>query len=401
MSDYIQDILNPLKSEYKIKVLLVDDQMIVGETVKRMLAEQPDIELYFCSEPAQAISTAKEIEPTLILQDLVMPDIDGLTLVKFYRATAKLKDIPIIVLSSKEEASTKAESFAVGANDYLVKLPDKIELIARIRYHSRGYINLLERNLAYESLEKSQKALASELAKAGDYVVSLLPEPLKTPLIETFWRFIPSAQLGGDAFGYHWLDNDNFAMYLLDVCGHGVGSALMSVSALNVLRGETLAGADYKDPASLLAALNKSFQMSDHNGLYFTIWYGVYNKTSQILKFAAGGHPPAFIISTDGKAQKLSNENFIIGGLTDFPYSSSEVKVELPAEIFIYSDGVYEIEKPDHSIWEIDEMCEYVENHRGDGNFEIDSLHEFVKKLSGKNILDDDYSMMKIIIKEV
>jgi len=399
MSNSIQDILNPLKSDYKIKVLLVDDQMIVGETVRRMLADENDIEFIFCQDPSSALQTAREHEPTLILQDLVMPDIDGLTLVKFYRATPQLKDIPIIVLSSKEEAITKAESFATGANDYLVKLPDKIELIARIRYHSKGYINLLERNLAYQSLEKSQKALASELAKAGEYVVSLLPEPLKTNEIDTFWRFIPSTQLGGDAFGYHWLDENHFAMYLLDVCGHGVGPALMSVSALNVLRGETLAGADYKDPESILTALNKSFQMSDHNGLYFTIWYGVFNKQTNVIKFAAGGHPPAFVVNKDGTYQKLSNENFIIGGIPDFPYSSSECKLTLPCEIFIFSDGVYEIEKPDNTIWELNEMYEFVANNRGSENYEIDSLHKFVTNLCGKSILDDDFSMVKISLK--
>jgi sigma-B regulation protein RsbU (phosphoserine phosphatase) len=398
--DSIKEALNPINVHFKIKVLLVDDQKIVGETVKRMLADESDIELVFCDEPTNALQIAQEIEPTIILQDLVMPDIEGLTLVKFFRATPKLINIPIIVLSSKEEAVTKAESFAVGANDYLVKLPDKIELIARIRYHSQGYINLLERNKAYQSLEISQKALARELAKAGEYVISLLPEPLKTPLVETFWRFIPSAQLGGDAFGYHWIDDDNFAMYLLDVCGHGVGSALMSVSALNVLRGETLAGADYKDPASLLSALNKSFQMSDHNGLYFTIWYGVFNKSTQTLKYAAGGHPPAFVISDNKKVQKLNNENFIIGGIPDFPYISSECKLNLPCEIFIYSDGVYEIEKPDNSIWEMDEMIDFVAANQGNEYYEIDELHKFVVNLSGKTILDDDFSMVKIILKE-
>jgi phosphoserine phosphatase RsbU/P len=399
MAQSIQEILNPLESHLKIKVLLVDDQMIVGETVRRMLADENDIELHFCQEPANAISMAKEVEPTLILQDLVMPDIDGLTLVKFYRATAQLKDIPIIVLSSKEEAATKAESFSVGANDYLVKLPDKIELIARIRYHSRGYINLLERNLAYQSLEISQKALAKELAKAGEYVVSLLPEPVKTPTVETYWRFIPSAQLGGDAFGYHWIDDEHYAMYLLDVCGHGVGSALMSVSALNVLKGSSFTGVDYTDPASVLTALNKSFQMSDHNGLYFTIWYGVFNKNTKMLKYAAGGHPPAFVLHEDGSYFKLANENFIIGGLEDFPYTSSEVELKLPATVFIYSDGVYEIEKPDHTIWELDEMFDFISNNRGDGNYEIDALLKFVQDLSGKTILDDDYSMMKIVLR--
>lgn len=399
MNNSINDALNPLKSSFKIKVLLVDDQLIVGETVKKMLAEDVDIELKYCQEPSMAIQIANDYEPTLILQDLVMPDIDGLTLVKFYRASQKLKDVPIIVLSSKEEATTKADAFACGANDYLVKLPDKIELIARIRYHSKGYINLLERNLAYQSLEKSQNALANELSKAGDYVISLLPSQMQSSEIDTFWRFIPSAQLGGDAFGYHWLDDENFAIYLLDVCGHGVGSALLSVSALNVIRGETLAGADYKDPANLLTALNKSFQMSNHNGLYFTIWYGVYNKITNTIKFAAGGHPPAFVVNNNGQYQQLNNENFIIGGIPDFPYESNEVKLNVPCDIYLYSDGVYEIEKPDNNIWELNEMCQFIANNRTSDCKEIDKLHEYVVEMSGKTILDDDFSMVRISIK--
>ncbi len=385
---------------FRIKVFLVDDQFIVYETLRRMLIDDNDIELIYCQEPADAITKAIESKPTLILQDLVMPDIEGLTLVKFYRSTPELRDIPIIVLSSKEEATTKAEAFEYGANDYLVKLPDKIELIARIRYHSKAYINLLERNLAYESLEKSQNALASELSKAGDYVVSLLPSELKTNEVDTCWKFIPSAQLGGDAFGYHWIDEDNFAMYLLDVCGHGVGSALMSVSALNVLRTQTFNKMDYYQPASLMNSLNKTFQMSEHNGLYFTIWYGIYNKKTHNLKFAAGGHPPAFIIDRNSKVIKLKNENFIIGGIPDFPYSDNEIFLEPPFSIYIYSDGVYEIEKPDNNIWEMDEMIDFISANHTINNQDINQLFEYVKNLSGKNVLDDDFSMVKINIKE-
>ena len=154
-NDDNKQLKTPL-TEHTITVLLIDDQLIVGEMVKRMLAPEKDIVFHFCQDPTQAIKIATEISPTVILQDLVMPEIDGLTLVKYFRANRKLKDIPLIVLSSKEEAVTKADASALGANDYLVKLPDKIELIARIRYHSRGYIAFLQRNEAYEALSKSQ-----------------------------------------------------------------------------------------------------------------------------------------------------------------------------------------------------------------------------------------------------
>src|SRR5438105_3893823 len=161
-----------------VTVLLVDDQAIVGESVRRMLASEQDIRLHFCQDPAQALATANRLRPTVILQDLVMPEVDGLQLVKFFRANQSTRHTPMIVLSSKEEALTKAQAFALGANDYLVKLPDKIELIARIRYHSRSYLNLLERDEAYRRLEESRRLMAEEIAQAARYVQSLLPAKL-------------------------------------------------------------------------------------------------------------------------------------------------------------------------------------------------------------------------------
>src|SRR5207249_2695454 len=102
--------------------------------------------------------------------------------------------------------------------------------------------------------------LAAELAEAAVYVKSLLPAPLDDRL-KAQWRFQPSAELGGDAFGYHWLGQDQLAIYLLDVSGHGVGAALLSVSVLNGIRAESLAGADFRDPSSVLRQLNRVFQM--------------------------------------------------------------------------------------------------------------------------------------------
>ena len=129
----------------------------------------------------------------MILQDLVMPEIDGLVLVERYRAHPPTAEVPIVVLSTKEEPLTKADAFARGANDYLVKLPDRLELLARIRYHSKGYINLLQRNEAYRALTESQRVLASDVAEAAKYVRSLLPRKLTEGPVQADWRFIPSA----------------------------------------------------------------------------------------------------------------------------------------------------------------------------------------------------------------
>ncbi len=144
---------------YRISVLLVDDQPIIAEAVRRALATE-DIDFHYCQDPTEAIKTAAELKPTIILQDLVMPELDGLTMVRFYRANQDTSQVPIIVLSTKEEPEIKSKAFELGANDYLVKLPDKIELIARIRYHSQAYINQQQRDEAFRALKKSQLRLA-------------------------------------------------------------------------------------------------------------------------------------------------------------------------------------------------------------------------------------------------
>jgi len=140
-------------------VLLIDDQAIVAQAVRRMLKDLPDIDLHYCADPIDADNEANRIRPTVILQDLVMPSIDGLDLVQLFRANPATADTPIIVLSSEEDSEVKSRAFAAGANDYLVKLPDKNELIARIRYHSRACLNQLQRDDAFRALRESQQQL--------------------------------------------------------------------------------------------------------------------------------------------------------------------------------------------------------------------------------------------------
>jgi PleD family two-component response regulator len=158
-SDNPETVMSPPSDTYVCIVLLVDDQAMVGETVRRMLADRPDVDFHYCGNPAEAIGAAERIKPTVILQDLIMPGVDGLTLVRQYRANPGTKNLPIIVLSSKEDATVKSEAFTAGANDYLVKLPDKIELVARIRLHSNAYANQLQRDEAYRALRESQRQL--------------------------------------------------------------------------------------------------------------------------------------------------------------------------------------------------------------------------------------------------
>ena len=379
-----------------VNLLLIDDQEIVAEAIRQMVSDCADIHFFYCKDPSLAIAFAAEMKPTVILQDLVMPSMSGLELVTQFKANASTKDVPMIVLSTKEEPKVKAEAFALGANDYLVKLPDKVELVARIRYHSQGFVRLLERNLVYQKLQESQRELNQELAEAAAYVESLLPKPLESP-IRTRWCFIPSTMLGGDIFGYHWLDEDHFVLFLLDVCGHGVGAALLSISVMNTLRSQTLSGANFYDPSSVLSALNHAFQMENHNNMFFTIWYGVYNRKTQEMLFATGGHPPAIMLSkTQEKVTLLKGTGMVIGGMPEILVVNERCHIEEGSILYLFSDGVYEVERGDKTLFKFEEFMEILQKAPKSPLVDLSTIVAKMREIHTKDTFADDFSIVQV-----
>jgi len=165
-------------NQASIRVLLIDDHEMVASAVRNMLEGEKDIAFYYCAEAKRAIKVATRICPTVILLDLVMPDVDGLALLKELRITAELEQVPIIVLSSKEDAEIKAQTFALGANDYLIKLPDAIEVVARIRYHSRAYMAHSELQQTIKQLEEAHSQLlqSEKMASIGQLAAGVAHE---------------------------------------------------------------------------------------------------------------------------------------------------------------------------------------------------------------------------------
>ena len=246
---------------------------------------------------------------------------------------------------------------------------------------------------AYQALEQTQNRLESELSEASNYVRSLLPEPMTGP-VATEWCYLPCSHLGGDGFGHHWLDQDTLAFYLLDVSGHGVGSALLSISVLNVVRRQLLLSTDFRDPAAVLAGLNLAFPMDRNNDKYFTIWYGVYHISARVLDFASAGQHPTLLVTPAGEGMRLQTRGPVIGVTPESKYTASRVEVKAGSQLYLFSDGVFEIARPDgtYQLWE--EFAQFLQTERPG----IEPIRARMQEMHGLDDFDDAFSMLKLLI---
>ena len=273
----------------------------------------------------------------------------------------------------------------------------------------QGLKNGLEEKVALRTMEleaalaernQALVHLKQELAEAAEYVRSILPRPIDRGEIHIDWKFIPSASLGGDAFGYYWLDEDHFVMYLIDVSGHGVGAALLSVSVMNALRSQSLPDTDFKNPEQVLASLNVAFPGEENNDMFFTIWYGVYNKNKRELTYASGGHPPAIMFDKNdtscSDANLLRTPNFMLGAMPTVNYEKSKQFVGEQTTLYIFSDGVYEIQKLDGSMWQFNEFSEFMKRIKSGSRSSLDALYHHVLKLGKTGQFADDFTIMEV-----
>lgn len=259
-------------------------------------------------------------------------------------------------------------------------------------------------------LERSQAALVqaygrleAELAEAAAYVRSILPAPIRAPFAAD-WRFVPSARLGGDCLGYHWIDDGHFAIYLLDVCGHGVGPSLLSVGALDTIRSQRLPGADPRVPGEVMATLNGLFQMDRHNDLFFSMWYGVYRPAERRLAYASAGHPPPLLRGpgTGGhpSVAPLAARGPLVGVMPSGRWSAEEVGIPPGSRLYVLSDGAFEVSRPDGPMMTYEELVEFLGADAaaaGDGDDgELDRLLVHLRRVHGSEVLDDDFSIVRV-----
>ena len=379
-----------------IVVLLIDDQPTIGEAIRRMLATESDIIFHYCRDPTETLKMAREVQPTVILQDLVMPDIEGLMLVRFLRAKdAPTHDIPLIVLSSKEEPLIKAEAFQLGANDYLVKLPDKVELIARIRYHSIAYNNLLKRKEAEEKLKEENLRLSAEIEITRRLQQMILPKSEELEQIEglDIAGFMePATDVGGD---YYDILNQNgrVKIGIGDVTGHGLESGVVMIMVQTAIR--TLMTQNEADPLKFLSVINRTiFDNVERINSDKNLTLSLLDYEDNCLRLS-GQHESLIVVRKGGEVEIVDTIDlgFPVGLEEDISDFLGETEILLnPGDVVVlYTDGITEAENPIGEMYGLERLCEIVSQNWEQSAQEIKTavINDVKQHIDTQTVYDD------------
>jgi sigma-B regulation protein RsbU (phosphoserine phosphatase) len=375
------------------KVLIVDDQPENCDVLQRRL-EKEGHSCFSVHDGETALARLATEPFDLVLLDIMMPGMDGREVLRRIKTDENLRHIPVIMISALDQLESVVQCIERGAEDYLPKPFNPVLLRARIGASlDRKRLRDAEQ-AAYVALKESQEKLAAELAEAAAYVQSVLPAPIKEGPVTTSWQFLPSSSLGGDAFGYGPEIDGKFGICLLDVCGHGVGAALLSISVLNVIRAESLPGVNFSDPGEVLAGLNNAFPMEKHGEMFFTAWCGTYDPASRRMRFAAGGHPPAIMLHPDGSTTVLAAKGPVIGAMPGMQFKSAEAEIPPGARLFVFSDGAYEIARHDGSMMAHEDLRNLLA--RAPRTAAPTWVIEQLRAVNSQPVFDDDVSLVEL-----
>jgi len=361
-------------------ILLIDDDPFILQSLQRLLQKR-GYRVETADDASSGLHKALHLAPSVIICDLLLPGgSSGVDICCQIKQDPQLATTAFLIMTSHTDLANRVEALEAGADDLLIKPIDTAELVARVN-------SGLRLHQLMQALKSQTRRLENELAEAATYVTSLLPKD--TPedarnCISIMSRFISSQELGGDCFDHYWLNPDCLVMYLLDVSGHGLGAALLSTSVLNVLRSQSLPGVDFHRPETVLKGLNETFQMTEQNDKYFTIWYGVYNRVTHQLTYASAGHPPALLVTPSAslsrqrrkahhpsadfqpshkletlsavdpdstvQLQQLRTPGMPIGMMLDSNYRSEICTIQKGSRLYVFSDGIYEIYPSQSSV---------------------------------------------------
>lgn len=369
------------------RILVIDDDITIQLTLKRILQKQ-GYEVAIAADGQEGLERAIALRPAVILCDWMMPGMKGPEVCQRIKELPELFATFFILLTAFDGVEDIVRGLDAGADDFLTKPPDIAELKARIRSGCRSH------ELKQE-LQGKTRALEVGLSETADYVRSLFPAPLSGDLAFS-WEFLPSARLGGNGLQGYWLDEDTFVVFMLDVTGVGIGTALQAAKVMMALKFQQLADTDFSQPARVLSALNRYLQV-DGGDRACSIWYGVYCPSRSTLTYASGGHPPALLVDDRDNIYRLGMQFEAVGLVDEVLYVQETHELAPGNWLYLFSCGILSAERQLEG-WGLDEWSDQLGklHQQESGDCTLPSLLERVRQRRGGVGFDDDASLLQL-----
>ena len=391
------------------KILVVDDNVVNRKLLFSILKKE-GYELLEASDGEEAIEVAVQGQPDLILLDIMMPKKDGYEVCRELKKDERFAAVPIIFLSAKAETEDKIKGLELGGADYVTKPFDRGEVVARC--HAQLKIRDLTKRLtlANRDLLEKQRLIDEDLKAAAEIQRSLLPQEYpNVDIMDVAWKFMPCQSIGGDIFNLIRLDEDNWGIYMVDVSGHGVPSALVAVSVTQMMHSSKSVilkrSIDHPPhyqivaPPEVLDKLDREYPIERFDK-FFTITYIVLNGQSKRILYSNAAHPPPVLLHPDGTLEFLDKGGTIIGMGGALPFEGGENQLRAGDKLFIYTDGIVEYQDEDGNFYGEDRFFDEMKRLKDEPiSSMIDGVIASVMDFGKNNEPQDDISLLGVEIR--
>ncbi len=329
------------------KLLVVDDNEMNRDMLSRRLGRRGHT-VVTAADGRAALERIQREPFELVLLDIEMPGLDGFEVLRTIRETFDASDLPVVMATARTESDDIVRALKSGANDYVTKPLDFPVVLARVQTQ-------LALKRSKDALSAAHARMKRDLDAAARVQQALLPsEPPAASRYRFAWQYRPCDELAGDSLNVFKIDDRHIGLYVLDVSGHGVPAALLSVTATHRLgRGEGRAslitdpvdeppGYVIVSPAEVARRLNALYQMAANGNRYFTMIYGVLDTHAHQLRFAAAGHPGPVLVRRGQPARILDAPALPIGVAEESEYEDTVLDLVPGDRLYLYSDGVNE-----------------------------------------------------------
>ncbi len=382
-------------------ILVVDDDEMNRDMLSRRLSRQ-GYEVALAGNGAEALEKAAAGAFDLLVLDVMMPGIDGLQVLERLRRERSAADLPVIMATAKDGSGDVVQALRLGANDYVTKPLDFPVVLARIRTQ-------LSLKRARRELEAAHARMRQELEAAARVQQALIPSSRPEVRGASFaWSYLPCDELAGDILDVFRIDERRAGLYLLDVSGHGVPAALLSVTLSRTLSPRTEGsllfdgnggGAPPRllSPSEVASRLNGRFPMDGRTRQYFTFLYGILDLDAREFRYVSAGHPSPLRVTREGKADPLGGKGLPIGWFADARYEEASVRLAPGDRLYLFSDGIPEAPDAGEELFGSERLAKALEEGRGatlEGSLE--GLLARVRDWCGRSGPADDLSVVAL-----